>query len=324
MLDRDRLYDGLDGEAFCIADSNTKQHVTGNLPLLTLPNGEEAKSWDHLHEILETLLGAGLSRSATIVGIGGGAVTDVAACAGSLFLRGCRVVLVPTSLLAMVDAAIGGKTGINFGGFKNMVGTFYPAHEVRICTDVLKTLPDREYKSGLAEVIKSALLGDPALVETLETRRDEILSRDTTVIRDAVWACVNVKSDVVEQDLRESGVRAHLNLGHTFGHALEAVAGLGAYSHGEAVAWGLAQAMQIGVRIGVTDAEYARRVMHLLNGYGYRLEPIPELADQIRSAMNKDKKRKGSEVLFVLQRRLEETVVTAVDEAVLTALLRGR
>jgi 3-dehydroquinate synthase len=324
MIDRDSLYEGLDGETYCIADTNTAQHAPSDLPLLTLPAGEPAKSWDQLHDILHSLLEAGLSRSATVVGIGGGAVTDVAACAGSLFLRGCRVVLVPTSLLAMVDAAIGGKTGINFGGYKNMVGTFYPAHEVRICTSVLETLSDHEYKSGLAEVIKSALLGDRALLDTLETRREAVLARDPRVVREAVWACVNVKSDVVEQDLRESGVRAHLNLGHTFGHALESVGGLGSYSHGEAVAWGMAQAMELGVRTGLTDSAYARRVKNVLEAYEYRIEAIPELAEAIRSAMNKDKKRQGNEVRFVLQRNLEETVVTSVDESTLMDVLSGR
>jgi 3-dehydroquinate synthase len=224
----------------------------------------------------------------------------------------------------MVDAAIGGKTGINFGGYKNMVGTFYPAHEVRICTGVLETLSDHEYKSGLAEVIKSALLGDRALLDTLETRRESVLARDPQVVREAVWACVNVKSDVVEQDLRESGVRAHLNLGHTFGHALESVGGLGSYSHGEAVAWGMAQAMELGVRTGLTDSAYARRVKNVLEAYEYRIEAIPELAEAIRSAMNKDKKRQGNEVRFVLQRNLEETVVTSVDESTLMDVLSGR
>ncbi|MFP4376512.1 MAG: 3-dehydroquinate synthase family protein [Spirochaetales bacterium] len=324
MLDRHSLFEGLNAELYCIADTNTEKYAPRDFPLIALPAGEASKSWDQLHHILDALLAAGLSRSGTVVGIGGGAVTDVAACAGSLFLRGCRVVLVPTSLLAMVDAAIGGKTGINFGGFKNMVGTFYPAHEVRICTGLLETLSDREYKSGLAEVIKSALLGDRGLLETLETRRDDVLSREPSIVDEVVWACVNVKGDVVEQDLRESGVRAHLNLGHTFGHALESVAGLGAYSHGEAVAWGMAQAMELGLRIGVTEPDYARRVRDLLEAYGYRIDPLPELAREIRLAMNMDKKRVRHEVRFILQRAVEDTLVTAVDETTLEAALSGR
>ncbi|MFP4114081.1 MAG: 3-dehydroquinate synthase [Spirochaetota bacterium] len=319
----DELYAGLDTDLFALADVNTAQYLPASAQRLELPTGETWKSWNALGQILDRMLDADLTRDSTVVGVGGGVVTDIAACAASLYMRGCTLILVPTSLLAMVDAAIGGKTGVNFGGYKNMVGTFYPAREVRIAPEVLRTLPEREFRSGLAEAIKTALLGDEALLDLLEREPDRVLARDPDLLADAVWRCVEVKGGIVEADLVESGVRAYLNLGHTFAHALESVEGLGVWTHGEAVAWGLAQAMRLGVASGITDAAYARRVRSILERYEYRVDPLPAIADAVRDAMNKDKKRRRAGVRFVLQRRLGETTITEVGADALDAVLRG-
>jgi len=159
----------------------------------------------------------------------------------------------------MVDAAIGGKTGVNFGAFKNLVGTFYPAREIRICLDFLVTLPEAEYRSGLAEVIKAAMLGDARLFELLESEPDAVRNRDPSVTEELVRRAVSVKAVHVREDLTEQGIRSHLNLGHTFAHALESVAGFGAVAHGDAVAWGIVQALRLGSALGITDPDYRER-----------------------------------------------------------------
>lgn len=320
----DRLYDELESPVLYVADSNTARFLPPGSAHVVVSPGEASKSWLGLERILSEMLALDLTRRSVLVGVGGGVVSDIVALAASLYMRGCRLVLVPTSLLGMVDAAVGGKTGINFGGYKNMVGTFYPAGEVRISTETLHTLPEREYQSGLAEVIKTAMLGNERLLGVLESEQERIASRDPELLAEIVWACVEVKGEIVQADLRESGVRAHLNLGHTFAHALESVQGLGVWSHGEAVAWGLARALELGVAASITPPEYARRIIHLLSRYGFRIDPLPEATIAVRNAMRKDKKREGDAIRFVLQSAPCETVVTAVEASVVDAVLSGQ
>jgi 3-dehydroquinate synthase len=317
------LHTGLDDQTFCVADENSARYLPDSGIRCVLPAGEASKSWQELERILGLMLGADLTRGSLVAGVGGGVISDVSALAASLYMRGCRLLLVPTTLLGMVDAAIGGKTGVNFGGYKNMVGTFYPAGEVRIATEVLATLPEREYMSGLAEVIKTALLGDETLLGLLEREHELVIARDADLLAEMVERCVAVKGSVVEADLTESGIRAHLNLGHTFAHALESVQGLGAWSHGEAVAWGLARAVELGLAAGFTDHGYAKRVRAVLERYGYRVDPMPEAARAIAEAMRKDKKRRGASVRFIVQRTLGDTVVTEVDQEVVDSVLLG-
>jgi len=323
-----------------VFDRNTRGLFgAGVRPAVVVPRGEAAKKWKHALALNREAVERGLTRTGAMVGVGGGAVCDLTAFAASLYMRGCRLALAPTTLLAMVDAAIGGKTGINYLGYKNVIGTFYPAEVVWIGISALESLPEEEYRSGLAEVIKTALLGDPALYETLTRRREAVLGRDADLLLEIVRSCVAVKGRIVEEDFRESGRRAHLNLGHTFAHALESVttlgkrgftaglrgrrpgAGVGRWSHGEAVAWGIARAMDLGVRLGVTDAAYAEEVDRLLDLYGFRRSVRRSSAEGLVDAMGKDKKRQGDRLRFVLQRRLGETVVEEVDDAAVRALL---
>jgi 3-dehydroquinate synthase len=323
VVSQDRLFDDIAPIRFFVADTNTDRFLPTADARFVLAAGEGSKSWTELQSILTQLLSAELTRDSSVIGVGGGVTSDIASLAASLYMRGCNLVLVPTTLLSMVDAALGGKTSVNFGGFKNMIGTFYPANEVRLCPELLHTLPQREYLSGLAEAIKTAMLGDSELFETLEREAVRIKQRDDDLLRDVVWRCVMVKGQTVEADLRETGIREHLNLGHTFAHALESEKGLGSWSHGEAVAWGLARAMEAGVAAGMTDPAYARRVFSILDAYGYRTEYLPDRSEAILAAMRKDKKRRAGSGRFVLQKSLGETIVTELDDSLVRTVLEG-
>jgi 3-dehydroquinate synthase len=287
---------------------------------VVIPQGEQEKRWETAEQIFRCALRAGLGRDGYIVGIGGGLLCDLAAFAASTYMRGCRLVLVPTTLLAMVDAAIGGKTGFNYMGLKNMIGTFYPADAVYLFPDVLETLPDREFLCGIAETIKHACLGDPLLLELLEKKREDILGRRKETLQEMVKKSVLVKCGIVERDLTEQGERAFLNFGHTFGHALESVLGFSESRHGEAVAWGMVKAMELGKRIGLTEPEYARRVVKLIAEYGFPLHyKVP--VDQFLHAAAGDKKKREGTVRFVLQKNLGETVLLPVESELLRELL---
>lgn len=325
----DALFNGLDEHnTVVLVDQNTDEVVTPfiptqeyNLRKIVLPAGERCKDLDTLKTTLSTLLDWEVTRDATVVGAGGGAVTDLAGMVSNLYLRGIRLVLIPTTLLAMVDAALGGKTGINFGRYKNMVGTFYPASEVRICSSLLTTLPEREFRSGLAEVIKAAMLGDAELMTLLEDRSADILARNPGVLSEMIYRSVMVKVRHVEEDFTERGIRVHLNLGHTFGHALESAAGLGAYSHGEAVAWGIGRALELGEYLGITDREYALRSRTLLEKYGFDLALSGYSESKLIAAIYHDKKRNRNGLRFILQTGPQKTEIRQIEENIVRSIL---
>ncbi len=302
---------------------NLDRRSSGPVIVLLSP-GEKAKAMESVELILRTAFALGYARDSAFIALGGGVITDIGAFASSLFMRGNRCVLIPSSLLAMVDASFGGKTGINYCGYKNMVGTFYPAGELRIYPGLLASLPMKEVKCGLAEVIKSAMLGDRELYAVLENRRQEILpqtGRGTSqLMTELIRRSLMVKTRVVTKDLREAGTRAHLNLGHSFAHALESVSGAG-WSHGEAVAWGIQRALEAGVLLGVTDSEYARRSEKLLCAYAYQIDSSGCAASDLISAMKMDKKKRGGELRFVLQSRLCTTFQQAMGDDILLKIL---
>jgi 3-dehydroquinate synthase len=319
----DSLLEGTDLQVY---DTNTgRLFPDRGVPRHLWPAGEAHKAWPQIDSLLSKALDLGLARDSTIAGIGGGVVTDMAAFAASLYMRGCRLVLVPTTLLAMVDAALGGKTGIDYGGFKNLVGSFYPAHELRIWPGVLAGLPDRDFRSGLAEVLKHAFLSEPTLLTLLEEKRGAVLARDSAVLEELVFRAVMVKVGVVERDLRETGERAFLNLGHTFGHALESVMGFdGSWTHGEAVCWGMARAFDLGVSLGRTDPGWKDRATSLIGAFGFRLKAPGADPRAVLAAMKNDKKKKAGQVRFVLQESVGRTFQDRVDDAdVLACLERG-
>jgi len=291
---------------------------------VVLPPGEGSKSWAGARRILQRALETGLGRDGLIVGVGGGMICDLSAFSASLFMRGSRLFLVPTTLLAMVDAAIGGKTAINLGGYKNMAGTFYPAEQIWIDVSVLKHLADREFLSGIAEAIKTALLGDQTLLGIFLEQKDRVLARDPGVMEEMVRRCIALKGGIVEEDLKETGKRAFLNLGHTFAHALEAETGFKAWNHGQAVAWGLFQAAVLSEAIGLADSSYVRMVGQTLRAYGFSLQTLKGVKEEsILKAMRVDKKKRAGILRLVLQRGIGDTVVTEVEEKLIVQTLRS-
>ncbi len=290
------------------------------MPKVVLPCGEGGKIWAAVEGIITEALENRLGRDTLFIGIGGGIVCDIVSFAASVYMRGCLLHLIPTTLLAMVDASLGGKTGFNFGGYKNIVGTFYPAEKIHIVPDTLKSLPEKEIEAGMAENIKHACLGDVELFTLLEERKEAILSKDVRLLSEVVEKSLQVKARIVERDLTESGIRAHLNLGHTFGHALESVEKLEGSAHGDAVAWGLGMAMKTGMHLGITDDDYGRGVLRLLQHYGFSLNRRID-ADCILDAMKQDKKKRKGTVRFVLQKRLGETCIREVDERIIRKII---
>jgi 3-dehydroquinate synthase len=283
-----------------VFDDTTRSLFGAGVPdAVSIPPGEKAKEWGSVEAVLEFAARKGIGRDGVMAGVGGGVVCDIAAFAASIYMRGCGLVLVPTTLLAMVDASLGGKTGIDFLGFKNLVGSFYPASRIIICPSAVSSLPEREYISGLAEVIKTAVIGDEELFELLERRRAEVLRRDADVVGELIRRSLAVKGRIVEQDPRENGNRAWLNLGHTFGHALESAMGFSGWTHGEAVAWGIGRALAAGINFGMTDAAFAARVRALLASYGYRMDSGAGF-DALAAAFTRDKKRQSGRTRLVI------------------------
>jgi len=311
-------------EVLCVYDDHTAElFAPPSHRGVVLPAGEHAKEWASVERIIDEAFARELGRDSLFVGVGGGVVTDVTAFAASVYLRGVGLELVPTTLLAMVDAAFGGKTGVNYGGYKNMVGTFYPASRLHIHTGTLTSLPEPEFRSGLAEVIKAALLGDEDLFAFLRDERDRVLAREEEAMQYIVDRAIGVKAHIVQQDMLEQGVRATLNLGHTFGHALESVAGFGRWSHGAAVAWGMIRALETGRRLGLTPEDYAGTAAALIESYGYETGPTGESVDALLAAMRHDKKRRAGRLNLVLQEGLGWTNVQETPEQIVREVLEA-
>lgn len=274
-------------------------------PLLVSP-GEESKSWDMLRSLCDRLLALGIERKDHLVAFGGGVIGDLAGFASAIVNRGCHFVQLPTTLLAQVDSSVGGKTGINVAAGKNLVGAFHQPALVLIDPSVLATLDPRQVRAGYAEILKYALIEDPALFDWLEANGPALLAGDPAARSQAIAAAVAGKARIVEQDEREtSGRRALLNLGHTFGHALEAETGYsGRLLHGEAVALGMVLAFDYSVRCGLCPAEAAARVRRHVEQAGLpsRLGALGlgAMGRQLAAHMALDKKREGGRVAFIL------------------------
>ncbi|MGA2480713.1 MAG: 3-dehydroquinate synthase family protein [Spirochaetia bacterium] len=304
-----------------VFDENTlRLFGAGKGTVVSLPPGETSKTWENIHRILERCASIGMERDASIGGVGGGVVCDMAAFAASLYMRGCGLVLVPTTLLAMADASLGGKTGVDFMGYKNLVGSFYPASRILIAAGSVASLPEREYLSGLAEVIKTALIGDEELFLLLEEKRAAVMARDPSIVEAMIRRCIAVKGRIVQEDPKERGVRALLNLGHTFGHALETASGFSGWTHGEAVAWGMGRALAAGERLGVTDPRLRARAESLLRAYGFRLDERPAYA-VLAPAFERDKKRRGGKIRLVVACGMCDVRVMEVGERDVAAVL---
>ena len=290
-----------------------------------LPGGEEQKTLGNVAIIIDALVAARLNRDGLVLALGGGVIGDVAGFAAASYQRGIAIVQLPTTLLAMVDSSVGGKTGVNHPGGKNLIGAFHQPSAVIADTDTLSTLPDRQLRAGLTEIVKAALVADGAFFGCLEANLAKLLARDPAALEEAIRRACGIKAALVAEDEREQGQRALLNLGHTFGHAIEAGSGYGQVLHGEAVAAGLVLAAELSARTGrITDTD-AARVRDLLAAAGLPVDPPRLGRARMLELMAMDKKVKGGEIRLVLLDALGKAAVTAdYPRTTLEALLDER
>lgn len=269
-------------------------------------DAESAKNLRSVEHIVRSLCRAGADRQSLVVAVGGGVVGDVAGFAAAAYLRGVKLVHIPTTLVAQVDSSIGGKTGVNLPEGKNLVGSFYPPQLVLTDPDLLRTLSDREFQGGLAEVIKHAVIADAKMFSLLEKNMEKVLRRDRQILGFLIPRNVQIKARVVSRDERESGLREILNFGHTFAHALESVTKYRRYQHGEAVAWGMIAAAFLGHELGLTRARDVSRIVALIRRLG-PLPPWPHVPPAaLLNAMRSDKKTRAGILRFVLSPRIGE------------------
>lgn len=303
LLDRERI----DRPRSIVSDSNVgpawgiPAAASLDVPLIELVAGEEHKRWSTIEELLGRWLDEGLHRRDSVAAVGGGVLTDTVGFAAAVYLRGVDWIAVPTTLLAMVDASVGGKTGVNLDQGKNLVGAFWPPRLVVIDVDTLATLPERELRAGMAEVVKTAWIGDRGLLELMPSSPlNGYSSLSPDEWQELVMRCLAVKAEIVGEDEREAGRRAALNLGHTLGHALEAATGYRRFLHGEAVAWGLLAAARLGAHHGLLGDDGEDQLRTAVASLG----PLPSITDidpdAVRSHIGRDKKRDAEGIGWVL------------------------
>jgi 3-dehydroquinate synthase len=323
--------------ALIVADTNTQKHgqdlkTTLNsagfeVGFVSVPSGEESKSLHELSRLYDALHNFTADRNSCVIAVGGGVVGDLAGFAAATYNRGLPLLMVPTSLLAMVDSSVGGKTGINHPKGKNLIGAFHQPAGVWIDTSYLNSLPDREYRSGLAEVVKYGVILDEQFFVFIEANIEEILSRKSDVLIQIVERCCRLKAEVVEKDEREeTGLRAVLNYGHTFAHAFETVGGYGAWLHGEAVAAGMVYAARLAEKLGMLRGDLCQRQLRLLDAFSL---PITARAawptDDLIAVMKRDKKALAGRMRFILPTRIGEVkLIEDVAESLVRDVLEGR
>tara|TARA_R110000851_G_scaffold73980_1_gene163176 strand:- start:52280 stop:53365 length:1086 start_codon:yes stop_codon:yes gene_type:complete len=278
---------------------------------ITLPDGEAHKNWETLQHIFDALLENRFDRKCLLVALGGGVIGDMVGFAAACYMRGVRFLQVPTTLLAQVDSSVGGKTGINHPLGKNMIGAFYQPVAVEIDTNVLHTLPEREIAAGLAEVIKYGLIADAAFFRWCEDQVDALKALDEEKISYAIQRSCECKAHVVGEDERESGLRAILNFGHTFGHAIEAGLGYGDWLHGEAVGCGMTQAAELSAHTVGLDTASVKRIRNLVHAIGCPITPPNLGTERWIELMQVDKKTEGGQIRFVLLPEIGKAVVQA-------------
>ena len=292
-----------------------------HLSLLCLPDGEAHKDWSSLNLIFDHLLKIGCDRKTILYALGGGVVGDITGFAAGCFMRGVGFVQIPTTLLAQVDSSVGGKTAINHPLGKNMIGLFHQPLRVVCDLHTLQTLPKREIRAGLAEVIKYGPIADSAFFEWLESHVDDLLALDEQALAFAIHRSCDIKARVVGQDEREEGVRAILNFGHTFGHAIETGVGYGQWLHGEAVACGMVLAARLSAAVGEVGGEVAQRIESLVSAFGLPVEPPALSVQTFMTLMRRDKKALNGHIRFVLLRALGHAEVGEVSDEVVHRIL---
>ena len=280
-------------------------------------DAEEAKSLTWLETIYDRLIDLRLDRRSPLIALGGGVVGDLAGFAAATYLRGIPFVQIPTTLLAQVDSSIGGKTAVNHPRGKNLIGAFYQPRVVLVDVDTLQTLPARELRSGLAEVVKYGVIANPELFQLLEERTTDVIQGDSELLTRIIRDCCQIKADVVSADEQEGGLRAILNFGHTFGHAIEAAGGFSTYTHGEAVAIGMIWATELSRRLGLCSPDLLARVRRLLRTFELPTA-LTQRLQGIREALLLDKKAVGGRLRFIL---VEELGKVAMRDDVPTQLV---
>ncbi|MCH2241263.1 MAG: 3-dehydroquinate synthase [Aquabacterium sp.] len=286
-----------------------------------LPDGEEYKDWQTLNRIFDALLGHGCDRKTVLYALGGGVIGDMTGFAAACYMRGVPFVQVPTTLLAQVDSSVGGKTAVNHPLGKNMIGAFYQPQVVVCDLDTLDTLPERELSAGLAEVIKYAPIADAALLDWLEAHIDALLARDRAALTHAIRRSCEIKAQVVGADEREAGLRAILNFGHTFGHAIEAGLGYGEWLHGEAVGCGMVMAADLSARLGLIDEATAQRLTRLIERAKLPVVGPALGADRYIELMRLDKKSEAGEIRFVVIEQLGRAGVRPAPDALVREVI---
>ncbi len=293
--------------------------------LLALPDGEAFKTWETLQLIFDALLTHGCDRKTVLFALGGGVVGDMTGFAAASFMRGVPFVQIPTTLLAQVDSSVGGKTGINHPLGKNMVGAFYQPHRVVCDLETLQTLPPRELSAGLAEIIKYGPIADTAFLDWIEAQLSNLLAREPQALAQAVRRSCEIKAWVVAQDEREAGLRAILNFGHTFGHAIEAGMGYGAWLHGEAVGCGMVMAARLSAALGMVEAAFADRLVRLIAAAGLPVRgPLLDAGDnagRYLELMRLDKKAQAGAITFVLIDGPGRAVMREAPEALVRSVI---
>jgi shikimate kinase / 3-dehydroquinate synthase len=288
---------------------------------IVLPDGEQYKTWDSLMQVFDALLANKCDRKVTLVALGGGVIGDLCGYAASSYMRGVPFIQVPTTLLSQVDSSVGGKTGINHPLGKNMIGAFYQPQAVLADTASLATLPARELSAGLAEVIKHGAIIDAEFFDWIEANIGALMAREPAALAYAIRRSCEIKADVVRQDEREGGLRAILNFGHTFGHAIEAGMGYGAWLHGEAVGCGMVMAADLSHRLGLVDAATVERMRRLVAAAGLPVK-APDLgAARWLELMEVDKKNEGGAIKFILMKPLGRPSITTAPQEQLLATL---
>jgi len=321
LSNRELLEQQIPGRDFLIVTSTTvaKLHLaklTGSFSQrriadCILPDGEQHKTLQTAGWVFDALVANKMNRDATVLALGGGVVGDIAGFAAACYQRGIGYAQIPTTLLAQVDSSVGGKTGVNHPGGKNLIGAFYQPRAVITDTDVLATLPDRQLKSGLAEVIKYGCVWDPLLFDWVDRNIAKLLARDAEALGYAIGRSCEIKATVVARDEREHELRAILNFGHTFGHAIEAATGYEKYLHGEAVGLGMLIAADLSLRLGLIDATLKERLRDILSRTGLPVEAPRIGAAKAFELMQMDKKVLAGTVRLVLLEKLGRAIITA-------------
>jgi 3-dehydroquinate synthase len=337
LFDDPACWDGLPRASQAVIVTNTtvaplwrpalERALRPHYPAVTaieLPDGEAHKDWPALNRVFDHLLASACDRKTVLFALGGGVVGDMTGFAAGCYMRGAPFVQVPTTLLAQVDSSVGGKTAINHPLGKNMIGLFHQPRRVLCDLDTLSTLPVREFVAGLAEVIKYGPIADEPFLGWLEANLDALLARDDRALAHAVRRSCEIKAAVVGQDERESGLRAILNFGHTFGHAIETGVGYGEWLHGEAVGCGMLMAADLSVALGLLAASDAQRIERLVQRAGLPLRGPALGAGRYLELMGHDKKAEGGQVRFVLLDGLGHAVVQPADGRIVAGVIERR